>query len=151
MRAVKSEKTGPELALRRAMWRRNLRGYRTAVKGIRGAPDIAYPGKRIAIFIDGCYWHGCPQHCRRPSSNQSYWFAKIDRNMARDAATTDALRAEGWTVLRIWEHEVREDVGAVIDRIAAALTGATMPASLSHHHAPLRLVAEERAAYDAGP
>lgn len=69
-----------------------------------GTPDFVFPKRRIAIFVDGCFWHGCPRHYRRPKSRQIYWDAKIERNQRRDREVTQALRAMGWKVIRIWEH-----------------------------------------------
>lgn len=86
-------------------------------------PDIAFTRARIAVFLDGCFWHGCPEHGRRPNiRNQSYWGPKIASNILRDAAHTEALRAAGWTVLRFWEHDAPEDAArAIRDTYAAAL------------------------------
>jgi DNA mismatch endonuclease (patch repair protein) len=80
-------------------WRRN--------SSITGKPDFIFPKAKIALFIDGCYWHGCPQHCRMPSSNQDYWKKKIARNIKRDKEVTKELRAKNWTVIRVWEHELK--------------------------------------------
>jgi DNA mismatch endonuclease (patch repair protein) len=80
-------------------WRRN--------STIPGKPDFIFPKAKIAVFIDGCYWHGCPQHCRMPSSNQDYWQKKIARNIKRDKEVTKELRKKNWTVIRIWEHELK--------------------------------------------
>ncbi len=71
----------------------------------RRAIDIAFTKAKIAVFMDGCFWHGCPEHATQPKTNAEWWRAKLDRNMARDVETTDHLKAEGWTVLRFWEHE----------------------------------------------
>jgi DNA mismatch endonuclease (patch repair protein) len=117
MRAVRGRNTAPELALRRALWAAGLRGYRIAPKAVPGAPDVAYPGLKFAVFIDGCFWHGCPQHCRRPSSNTEYWHKKLDRNIERDQRTTAGLEAGGWVVLRLWEHEVTGSVDAAVTKI----------------------------------
>ena len=78
---------------------------------IVGTPDFCFPRQRIAVFVDGCFWHGCPKHCRKPSANRDYWDRKISRNTKRDKTVTNALRKKGWTVVRIWEHEM-SDPGA---------------------------------------
>ena len=78
-------------------WRRN---YKLLVK-----PDFVYPKFKIAIFVDGCFWHGCSKHCRLPGTNKKYWISKIEGNKKRDKKITSALRKKGWRVIRIWEHE----------------------------------------------
>ena len=70
-----------------------------------GKPDFVYPKFKIAIFVDGCFWHGCSKHCRLPSTNKKYWISKIEGNKKRDKKITNALRKKGWRVIRIWEHE----------------------------------------------
>jgi DNA mismatch endonuclease (patch repair protein) len=79
-------------------WRRN--------RPLPGKPDFIFPKHRVAIFVDGCFWHGCPKHGRKPESNQNYWVAKLERNKNRDAAVNALLRNRGWIVLRLWEHEL---------------------------------------------
>ncbi|MFJ6053102.1 very short patch repair endonuclease [Streptomyces sp. NPDC092307] len=110
--------TTPELAVRRLLHAAGLR-YRLQVK-VPGMPrrtiDIAFPGAKIAVFLDGCFWHGCPEHATQPKSNAQWWREKLDKNMARDRETSELLAAAGWTVLRFWEHETPESVAArVID------------------------------------
>lgn len=82
--------------------------------------DIAFGQTKIAIFMDGCFWHGCPQHATHPKANADWWRAKLDRNMARDRETTELLRSAGWTVLRFWEHESAEDVARRITLVVAS-------------------------------
>lgn len=119
MRRVKSTGTSLEMLLRRRLWQAGVR-YRVVNK-VKGKPDIVFHGKRIAIFIDSCYWHGCPIHCRMPSSNQEYWNRKIGRNIARDAEVTKALLEDGWTVIRVWEHQLKDDLEEQVTRILASL------------------------------
>lgn len=76
-------------------------------KGIFGRPDFANKNRKIALFIDGCFWHGCKDHFKCPKTNSKFWWDKIERNMKRDKEVTERLRAEGWTVIRIWEHELK--------------------------------------------
>jgi DNA mismatch endonuclease (patch repair protein) len=76
--------------------------------------DIVFPKLKVAVFLDGCFWHGCPQHATQPKSNAEWWRAKLDKNVSRDAETTEHLRAEGWTVLRFWEHEMPNDVADTV-------------------------------------
>lgn len=104
--------TGPELAVRRLLHSAGER-YRVCHK-VPGAPrrtiDIAFTRAKLAVFIDGCYWHGCPQHGQIPASNREWWVMKIETNRARDADTNRLLQKMGWVVLRCWEHEAAVDV-----------------------------------------
>jgi len=107
MQGNRSRDTKPELLVRRAVHALGLR-YRVNVRpesGLRRTADIVFPRPRVAIFIDGCYWHGCEDHCRLPTTNHVYWSTKIGGNKRRDAETTASLAAKGWTVLRYWAHE----------------------------------------------
>ncbi|MCX4962907.1 MULTISPECIES: very short patch repair endonuclease [Streptomyces] len=118
--------TTPELAVRRLLHAAGLR-YRLQVK-VPGMPrrtiDIAFPGAKVAVFLDGCFWHGCPEHATQPKANAQWWREKLDKNMARDRETSELLAAAGWTVLRFWEHEAPESVAArVIDARRGAKTG----------------------------
>lgn len=109
MRANRRRDTRPELALRRELHRLGLR-YRVDFP-IRPAgqclirPDVVFPSRRIALYVDGCFWHGCPDHGTRASTNRDYWAEKIAANRARDARLTQALEEDGWAVLRFWEHD----------------------------------------------
>lgn len=87
-----------------------------------GRPDVVFPAERVAVFLDGCFWHGCPQHYSRPRTRPEFWQAKLAENVARDRAQTLALEAAGWRVLRVWEHEVAERCAAVVARVREALT-----------------------------
>lgn len=109
--------TAPEVALRQELHRRGLR-FRVEypLPGLpRRRADIAFTRARIAIFVDGCFWHGCPEHKGKPAANAAWWQAKLERNRARDRETDVHLESEGWTVLRFWEHE---DIIAAGNRIA---------------------------------
>jgi DNA mismatch endonuclease, patch repair protein len=107
MRANVSKDTGPELRLRRALHALGFR-YRVnmavTVPGRRVRPDVVFTRSQLAVFVDGCYWHRCPQHGRMPADPTGYWSAKLQRNVDRDRAVDQALHAAGWRVLRIWEH-----------------------------------------------
>lgn len=126
MQQQKSRDTQPELALRRLLHARGLR-YRVhaqPLKDLRRRADVVFGRARVAVFIDGCFWHGCPQHGNpRPLANTWYWPAKIAGNQARDTDTDQRLRAAGWEVVRVWEHS---DPGEVADRVAA-LVAARLP------------------------
>jgi DNA mismatch endonuclease (patch repair protein) len=86
-----------------------------------GNPDFVFPRQRLALFVDGCFWHGCRKHCRMPATNCNYWRAKISRNVARDKVTARALRNAGWRVIRLWSHALRKP-RAVINRINKELS-----------------------------
>lgn len=123
MRANRRSDTKPELALRRALHSRGYRyrkDYRLDLTGARVRPDIAFTARRVAVFVDGCFWHCCPQHGTQPANNTWYWEPKLARNVARDRAADAALRAAGWSVVRIWEHEsLAAAVAAVVTALAA--------------------------------
>lgn len=112
--------TEPELALRRELHRRGLRYFvdRAPIRGQRRRADVVFPRLRVAVYVDGCFWHSCPEHATYPKNNAEWWAEKLAANVARDRATDAALIAAGWQVIRIWEHE---DPVIAADRIAAAL------------------------------
>jgi DNA mismatch endonuclease, patch repair protein len=120
MQATRRRDTAPELALRRELHRRGLR-YRVdapPIHGLRRRADILFTRRRLAVFVDGCFFHGCPQHATQPKINFDFWRAKIERNQARDADTNLRLEQAGWSVLRVWEHE---PTSAAADQVIAAL------------------------------
>lgn len=118
MAAIRSKHTKPEVLLRRALWEK---GYRYRVHYGAEKIDVAFPSKKLAIFVDGCFWHGCAIHSHIPKSNREYWLPKLKRNITRDAATTERLTVQGWIVLRFWEHELRNDISSVLSRIQEAI------------------------------
>jgi DNA mismatch endonuclease, patch repair protein len=105
MSAIHSKNTIPELTLRKALF---ASGYRYRIHYGPKKIDIAFPKRKIAVFVDGCFWHGCPIHFHIPKSNEAYWAPKLAKNTARDQANTKELQADGWIVIRIWEHEIAE-------------------------------------------
>lgn len=111
--------TGPEMAIRRLLYARGLR-YRVDVPlpGMRRRADLVFISARVAVFVDGCFWHDCPQHGTRPKSNAAWWAEKIEANANRDRDTDRRLVADGWIVVRVWEHEIPE-VAAI--RVAEAV------------------------------
>jgi DNA mismatch endonuclease (patch repair protein) len=127
MRRVKGAGTKPELAVRRLVWRLGGR-YRLNRADLPGKPDIVLPGRRLAIFVHGCFWHGhdCARGARAPKANQAYWLAKVARNRARDVAAWAALAGAGWRVETVWECDLK-DAPALEARARAWL--ATAPAS----------------------
>lgn len=122
MRANRSRDTSLELRLRSRLHALGLRyrvDYRVDCGKSRIRIDIAFTRRQVAVFVDGCFWHGCDQHPRSPKSNLAYWTPKIEGNRARDAAQTAALEHAGWVVIRGWEHE---PLDLVVERVAGALT-----------------------------
>lgn len=121
MRANRGRDTGPEMAVRRALHARGLR-YRVDHPlpfDRRRRADIVFTRAKVAVFIDGCFWHGCPEHGTTPRTNTAFWAAKIARNRERDEDTTGRLEALGWTVLRFWEHEDAGRSAAIVARTVA--------------------------------
>jgi len=110
-RAQRRVGTRPEIALRRALHARGhrYRIHRRVLPGVRREMDIVFPSARVVVLTDGCYWHGCPLHGTWPKANAAWWRAKIERNRERDRDTNRLLRAAGWRVVRVWEHEPIDD------------------------------------------
>ncbi|WP_258306021.1 very short patch repair endonuclease [Kocuria rosea] len=106
--------TSPELALRRLVHRAGLRYVVDApLPGLpRRRADLLFSRRKVVVFVDGCFWHGCPEHCRRPRANGGWWSQKIEGNMARDQDTDLRLAEQGWTVIRVWEHEPVDEAAA---------------------------------------
>lgn len=117
MAAIRRSDTKPEVRLRSTLHRLGYRfrkDHPVRVDGKVIRPDIAFTKRRVAVFIDGCFWHSCPQHGRKPGVNGDYWSPKLEGNARRDRAQTAALESQGWTVLRFWEHEDEDSVIATI-------------------------------------
>jgi|SRR5271166_746745 len=129
MAAVPSKDTKPELALRRALHKRGLR-FRTHTRDIVGRPDIANRRRKIAIFVDGDFWHANPACWQRrgmdsmgelfPDAKRDYWMTKLQRNVVRDAEVNSQLARDGWQVIRVWESELRADLDLVVSSVASA-------------------------------
>ena len=107
MSAVKGKGTRLEQEFCQALRVEGLHAFVQNDKDLPGCPDVVFPHERVAIFIDSCFWHGCKYHLRMPATNVPYWTKKIDRNRKRDRAVSRLLRAKGWKVMRVWEHQVR--------------------------------------------
>lgn len=119
MRANRGRDTKPEMQVRRLVHAAGLR-YRVSARperDLRRTADLLFRGPHVAVLIDGCFWHGCAQHHQAPKANAEFWSDKIATNRARDAETTRLLTERGWSVLRIWEHEIRADAQDVATRI----------------------------------
>jgi DNA mismatch endonuclease (patch repair protein) len=121
MKAIRRTDTKPEVRIRSALHREGFRFRKDLslqTSSVRVRPDIVFTARRVAVFIDGCFWHCCPEHGRRPTVNTSYWSVKLQRNVERDLRNNVALASDGWTVVRIWEHvPVDEAVHMVRDAI----------------------------------
>lgn len=129
MAKVRQKDTGAEIALRRELYRIGLR-YRVnyeVIKKPRRVVDIAFPGLKIAVLVDGCFWHGCPEHATWPKQNSLFWRQKIEANRSRDADTNSKLLEAGWVVLRFWEHqsplEAANLVQQAVSRVKETRTG----------------------------
>lgn len=124
MRAVRATNTSLERRVRAMMAGRGFKGWECNSRELPGHPDFAFPSQRLAVFVDGCFWHGCPE-CARPLpvANRDYWDRKITRNGERDRTATARLVAEGWLVIRVWEHQVQDHdaLREVGDRLARIL------------------------------
>lgn len=119
MSHIRGRNTKPELLLRRALW---AKGYRYRINSkLPGRPDLIFSRKRLAIFVDGCFWHGCPIHGTFPKTNSAFWKKKIQGNIERDNRVNRELERAGWEVLRFWEHEVEQDLDSLLGIISARL------------------------------
>ncbi|SES93262.1 DNA mismatch endonuclease Vsr [Stigmatella erecta] len=121
MRAVPSKNTTPEMVLRKALWSAGIRGYRLHTKVVPGNPDVLFPVERVAVFVDGCFWHGCLDCHHTPKSHTEYWTMKVQRNRERDAHINAECERKGWRVVRLWEHEVRESPKQAMAKICRKL------------------------------
>ncbi|MBF6238125.1 very short patch repair endonuclease [Nocardia otitidiscaviarum] len=108
--------TAPEIALRRELHRRGARFFvdRAPMRGLRRRADIVFPRRKVAVYVDGCFWHSCPEHATSPKNNAEWWAEKLAGNVARDRDTDTRLREAGWTVVRVWEHERAESAADLV-------------------------------------
>lgn len=118
--AVKSKDTKPEMLLRSALWQRGLR-FRVHRKDLPGRPDVVFSRQRVAVFVDGDFWHGRDWEALRPKLKSEFWVTKILRNRERDVEQTSALTRMGWTVVRLWETDVKKDVTTAVESVLLAL------------------------------
>jgi len=118
MSKIRGRNTTPELMVRKAL--RKI-GHRYRLQYGKHRIDIAFPTERVAVFVDGCFWHRCPEHCKMPKSNVAFWKRKINGNAKRDKRETSALKKEGWKVVRIWEHDIRKRPWKALNRIRKSL------------------------------
>jgi DNA mismatch endonuclease (patch repair protein) len=123
MARIRSRDTKPELLLRRALWKDGVRGWRCHAGGLPGKPDLAFTRWKVAVFVDGCFWHGHPDFFT-PGKSGAYWDAKIERTRARDRLANEALAKAGWQVLRFWDFEVEQDIDGCLKQVGSALHSA---------------------------
>jgi DNA mismatch endonuclease (patch repair protein) len=123
MSANKAKNTRPEIALRRRLWKEGIRGYRLNWKKAPGRPDIAFPSRKVAVFVNGCYWHRCP-HCHPsfPRTHKDFWELKFSNNIRRDKQKIAQLEQMGWKVLTIWECELKKEINRAVDRVKEIVT-----------------------------
>lgn len=126
MSRIRGSDTRPEMRLRRRLWAEGFR-YRLNMKTVGGRPDLVFKGAKVAVFVDGCFWHGCPDHYVRPRTRSKFWSRKLADNVARDRKQTLALESTGWTVCRFWEHEVFVGLDRVVDLIGAVVFNEIRP------------------------
>jgi DNA mismatch endonuclease (patch repair protein) len=126
MARIRAQDTQPELALRRALFATGVRGWRCHARELPGKPDLAFTRWRVAVFVDGCFWHGHPDFFT-PGKSGAYWDVKIERTKERDRKASEALLEVGWQVLRLWDFEVEEDLGRCVSQIEALLSEAGRP------------------------
>jgi DNA mismatch endonuclease (patch repair protein) len=117
MAAVGSRNTTPEVRLRKSLYAAGVRGWRCHYRRAPGTPDIAWPGLRLAVFVDGAFWHGHPSR-HRPGRSGKYWDVKIARNVERDRQVDRELEDLGWAVERVWDFEIRRNLNAIVERLA---------------------------------
>lgn len=126
MSQIRSTNTKPELEIRRGLFAVGIRGWRCHTRSLPGKPDLAFTRWKVAVFVDGAFWHGHPEHFTFGKSGE-YWDKKIARTQERDRLANEVLQEEGWTVLRFWDFEVKEDLATCLDRIVTALDQAGRP------------------------
>lgn len=119
MARIRSKETEPELALRRSLWKAGLR-YRIHIR-VPGRPDIGFVRDRLAVFVDGCFWHSCPKHGVAPKANRSFWRRKLKSNTERDRRAELELAKLGWTFIRFWEHDVEQRLEVCTRKVVATL------------------------------
>jgi DNA mismatch endonuclease (patch repair protein) len=132
MSANRGKNTRPELVLRSVLCAEGARGYRLHPKDVPGRPDIAFRRHRLAVFVNGCFWHRCPKcNLPLPKTHREFWKRKFERNRNRDVAKNMMLKAAGWRVITVWEHEIRKNPRVSARRIKRALESSSAPSDLS--------------------
>ena len=124
MSRIRGKNTGPELKLRKLLFSNGIRGYRIHYD-LPGKPDIVFVKKKIAIFIDGCFWHKCPVDFQEPETRKEFWMKKINSNVDHDKKINTQLQDEGWLVIRFWEHDVRKKPDEIVEIIKTKIENST--------------------------
>lgn len=120
MSSIGSVDTEPEILLRKELWNDGLR-YRLHRRVAGTTPDVVFVGPKVAVFVDGCFWHGCPDHYTAPRHNAEFWATKLEKNQNRDERDNRRLEDSGWTVIRVWECEVKSNLASVVENIKGAI------------------------------
>jgi DNA mismatch endonuclease (patch repair protein) len=120
MSRIRGKDTAPEIKFRKLLWAEGIRGYRIHFN-LPGKPDIVFTKKKIVVFIDGCLWHKCPVCFQEPETRKEFWMKKIQSNVDRDIRNNQNLTADGWIVIRIWEHEIRKEPDRVLEKMRILL------------------------------
>lgn len=120
MSQIRGKNTAPEIKLRKMLFAAGIRGYRIHYN-LPGKPDVVFIKKKIAIFVDGCFWHKCPVDFQEPATRKEFWIKKIQSNIDRDKKVNEQLKRDGWTVIRIWEHEIKKEPEKTVKKIVALL------------------------------
>ena len=120
MSRIRGKNTGPEIKLRKILFAAGIRGYRIHYD-LLGKPDLVFVKKKIAVFIDGCFWHKCPEDFQEPETRKEFWNKKIQSNIDRDEKINEQLKGDGWIVIRVWEHEIKKEPENVLKKIIAFL------------------------------
>lgn len=120
MARVRGKNTRPEIDLRRQLFKIGCR-FRIHTRGVPGRPDVVHKGARVAVFVDGCFWHGCPKHYRAPRSHVGFWTKKLAYNVELRSRVLISLEDGGWQVLRFWECDIRDDVASAAGQVQAAI------------------------------
>ena len=120
MSRIRGKNTAPEIKLRKMLFAAGIRGYRIHYN-LPGKPDIVFVRKRVVVFIDGCFWHKCPADFQEPEIHKDFWMKMIQSNIDRDKKINKQLKRDGWTIIRIWEHEIKKEPENVIKKIIAQL------------------------------
>jgi len=141
MARIRSRNTCPEKLLRSALWQEGLR-YRVHYRTSVGRPDLVFVRQQIAVFIDGCFWHGCPDHYVYPRTRRDFWAAKLLANVTRDQRQTKELEECGWVVLRFWEHEVYAALSRVVREVGDTVANPVRPVRSSWRLERVKLIDE---------
>lgn len=143
MSGIRAKNTKPELALRRALSLLGAR-YRIHPSAVPGRPDVAFIGLRVAVFVHGCFWHGCPKHYNAPATRSDFWATKLQDNRRRDRRNRNSLVEAGWVVIEFWEHQVEQDLAGCIEAVTLALASRRKERAKPRGQSPRRASAEPR-------